>query len=87
MRPNTDAAEAAQLVEWLAQDYQRVRLLPDGSVACLGRLLYTTAIFLGCDRWGFSKRFCFEDHALAAQRFEELQGEDTEPAGYIARRP
>lgn len=86
MRPNSDAAEVAQLVEWLAQDYQRVRVLPDGSIACLGRLMYTTAIFLGVDRYGWSRRFCFKDHGLAARRFEELEGEDSEPAGYIARR-
>lgn len=29
---------------------------------------------LGCDRHGFSRRFCFEDRALADKRFAEECG-------------
>jgi hypothetical protein len=72
--------------EWLRMNYREVRKLPDGSYAGIDRLLFTTAIFLDLDRWGWGKRFCFEDHALAAQRFNELQSADDEPQGFIARR-
>ena len=75
-----------QIVEELSQGYLAVRVLPDGSIACLGDLLFTRAIYLGCDRDGWAHRFCFEDRALASKRFYELQSEDDEPAGFIARR-
>lgn len=80
-------AQAAELLEWLRHNYDEVRALPDGSIAARSRLLFTTAIFLGLNRWGYQKRFCFESSALAARRFGELTSEDDEPAGYIARRP
>jgi hypothetical protein len=76
-----------ELVAFIRQQgYSDVRLLPDGSVAAICELLYTRAIHLGCDRWGWSHRYCFADRELAAQRFAELQGEDDVPAGHIARR-
>lgn len=66
--------------------YRDVRVLPDGSVAALVDLLFTRAIALGCTELGWSTRFCFEDKALADKRFSELQSEDDEPQGYVARR-
>ena len=81
-------AKAQELVIWLLEsgDYLDARVLPDGSVAALIRLIYTKAICLGCSRAGFESRFCFSDFELAHQRFAELQSEDDEPAGHIARR-
>jgi hypothetical protein len=74
------------IVEELKQGYLKVRVLPDGSIAALGDLLFTRAIYLGCDRDGWARRFCFEDRKLAVTRFNELQTEDDEPVGYTARR-
>lgn len=68
-------------------EYLRVRRLPDGSVAALGDLLFTRAIHLRCDLWGWERRFCFKDRDLAVAQFEALQTEDDEPTGWIARRP
>ncbi len=45
--------------------YIECRELPDGSIACVNDLLYTRALYLGCDEFGFSSRFCFSDRALA----------------------
>lgn len=75
-----------QIAAQIAADYQAVRILPDGSVAAVGRLLFTTAIYLGCTPWGYDSRFCFESRSLALKRFNELQSEDDVPQGYIARR-
>jgi hypothetical protein len=77
---------AEQLADYLRSQYDQVRVLPDGSVAALGGLMFTTAIFTACNSWGFERRFCFEDRGLALQRFAELQHCDDEPQGYIARR-
>lgn len=79
--------EAAQsLADALACQYRQVRVLPDGSVACLQDLLFTRAILLGVNAKSFTRRFCFEIRSLADRRFSELQSADDEPAGWIARR-
>lgn len=83
---NVSAAQA--LANTLVADhgYLKARVLPDASVACLVQLLFTKAIILGCQNTGWNNRFCFKDQALAEQRFNELQSEDDEPQGFIARR-
>lgn len=78
--------EANELADWLAENYAEVRRLPDGSYAGLNRLLYTTAIFLDLDAWGYGRRFCFESDTTARERFAALQSADDEPAGYVAKR-
>lgn len=78
--------KTAELAEWLRTQYEQVRVLPDGSVAALNSLMFTTAIFTGCATFGFERRFCFEDRGLALQRFAELEHCDDEPAGFVARR-
>lgn len=67
--------------------YIDVRVLPDGSIAAVGELLTTRAIFLGCNAWGWERRFCFSDRALALQEFSKLQSEQDMPQGFIASRP
>lgn len=82
---NKAAADLAkQMLQW---GHRQARVLPDGSVAGLIDLLTTRAIVLGCTEDGWSRRFCFADRQLADQRFAELQSEDDEPQGFIARRP
>lgn len=70
----------------LKQGYLQARVLPDGSVAALLQLVFTRAIVLGCTSNGWSSRFCFADQDLADRRFCELENEDDEPEGFIARR-
>lgn len=82
----TNLAAAHALAEALDPCYLTTRVLPDGSVAALLELMFTRAICLGCTEYGWARRFCFEDRALASRRFAELQSEDDEPAGYVARR-
>lgn len=79
-------AETEELVQWLKNQYRDAKVLPDGSIACLCDLLYTRAIMLGCDRYGFERRFCFEDRKLANRRYEELQSENDIPQGFTASR-
>lgn len=82
--------EWPELHDWLMRHggYIDVRLLPDGSIAGLMRLLTTVAICLDVTRTcSYERRFCFRDAALAMQRFSELQSEDDTPEGWHARRP
>ena len=74
------------LGRWLAAQYPAVRKLSDGSYAALMPLLFTTSVILGCTRWGYSRRFCFESPIRAREVFNALESEDDEPVGYIARR-
>lgn len=79
--------EVVDLVKAVRESgYLDARLLPDGSIAAIGDLLYTRAVFLGCDRFGYARRFCFEDRGLALLRYLELQSEDDVPVGAIAQR-
>jgi hypothetical protein len=79
-------AEFLQTVKTMG-GFREVRVLSDGSIAALGDLLYTRAIHLGCDLWGWSRRFCFSDRARADSEFAKLQTEDDTPEGWVARRP
>lgn len=92
--PAKDAVSDTQFQDQETQDilesvrplYAMVRVLPDGSIAGLHDLLYTRAVFLGVNLYGWTKRYCFEDRALATRRFHELASEDDIPEGYTARR-
>lgn len=77
-----------QIIEQIKSngEYIDVKVLPDGSIAALGDLLYTRAIHLGCNQLGWERRFCFSDRSLADRCYAELVSADDEPSGYIARR-
>jgi hypothetical protein len=66
--------------------YREVRLLADGSIIAIGDLMFTRAIYMDVDLNGWSRRFCFENRALADTEFQRLENEDQEPTGWIARR-
>lgn len=85
--PMSDERKVVEsIADELRPDYLSVRILPDGSIAALGDLLYTRAIYLGVNRISWERRFCFEDRALASRRFAELKSEEDVPEGYTARR-
>lgn len=85
---SVNAEDAQKLCAWLveSQGYLEARVLPDGSVAALGDLMFTRSIVLGCDWDGWAYRFCFENRPLANVRYHELQSEEDVPEGHIARR-
>ena len=80
-------AETLELVKALRQDYEWARVLDDGSIAAVGRLFYTTALYLGMDRCGWERRFCYADSLQALEVLCALKSEDDEPEGWVARRP
>ena len=69
-----------------AGSYREVRELQDGTLAGLGKLLFTSAIYHDLEPLGWGRRFCFEDPALAQQQFDALTDSDHEPTGWVARR-
>jgi hypothetical protein len=66
--------------------FYEMRQLDDGTLIGLGPLMYTTAIYIDVERWGWGKRFCFKEHDTAVQEFRKLASGDEEPVGYVARR-
>lgn len=78
----------AELVEWLKPMYSEVRVLEDETIVALSDLMFTRAIYIGMDRHGFEKRFCFQDPARAKEEYDKLvTGDDEPPEGsYVARR-
>ena len=80
-------APDADLVQSLQNDYDAVRVLVDGSIVGLGKLMFTTAVYMGLNRWGYERRYCFQEPERARAEFEKLASEDDEPAGWIAKRP
>jgi len=80
------------LPDWITPEWQKennyisLRALDDGSVIGLYPLLFTLAIIMDIEPWGYRRRFCFEDREKAVSEFARLESGDDEPVGYIARR-
>lgn len=81
----TEAQKLAKYLEERNEGYT-CRVLADGSVACMFDLLFTRAIALGCTRDTYSHRFCFESKRTAQLRFLQLDSQNDEPVGYVAKR-
>ncbi len=86
-REQVEAEKAAQLVRWLANDYKRVRALPDGTVIAIGELLTTRALYVGMSFMGWEQRYCFDPREGADRAFDAMRTGDDEVTGFIARRP
>lgn len=67
-------------------NYLVVDFLRDGTIIGLGDLMFTRAIYIDLDLYGWGKRFCFEDKDLAVAEYMKLQTGDDEPTGLVARR-
>jgi hypothetical protein len=79
--------EIEELVEFVKlSGYENVRVLEDETIVGTLDLLFTRAIFMGLDRTGWEKRFCFEDRSRADSEVMKLQTGDDEPTGWVARR-
>lgn len=76
----------AQIKKMGAGSFLDVRELEDGTIVGLGRLLFTTAIYIDLDIWGWGRRYCFEDSALAQEQYQRLQSGDDIPQGWVAQR-
>jgi hypothetical protein len=88
MLTEISAIPESELAGWLAQNgYDNVRVLADGTIVGTTRLLFTTGLCVGLDRWGWERRYCYEDRQLAAKACEAMQSGDDEPLpGWVARR-
>lgn len=72
--------------EMKEQGYSNLRVLPDGTIIGTLELMFTRAIFIGLNRSGWDKRFCYKDKMLAISELAKLVDQDSEPTGWVARR-
>lgn len=73
-------------IKSMSSTYIDVRELADGTIVGIGELMFTRAIYMDMDRFGWGRRFCFEDRELASAEYAKLESGDDEPTGFIARR-
>lgn len=66
--------------------YHDVQMLEDGTIICLGDLMFTRAIHMDMNLNGYGRRFCFDDHLLAETEYAKITTGNDEPTGWIARR-
>lgn len=63
------------------------RQLDDGTYVALGRLMFTTALFIGVVGHQYARRYCYTALCDAVDAYNTLTTGDDEPTGWIARRP
>jgi hypothetical protein len=66
--------------------YRDVAMLKDGTIIGIGELMFTRAIYMDIDLYGWGRRFCFEDRDRATEEYAKIRTGDDEPTGWIARR-
>ncbi|KWF81261.1 hypothetical protein WL94_28215 [Burkholderia cepacia] len=77
----------AELLDYIAsQGYTDMRELADGTIVGLGRLLFTTALYIDLDAEGWARRYCFERRADAERELSALTSGDDVPSGFVAQR-
>lgn len=76
------------LLTWLADNgYQSLRTLEDGTIVGTLELVFTRSVVIGLDRWGWERRYCYEDRPLATLACAALQtGDDIPLSGFVAER-
>lgn len=77
-----------ELLDYLkTQEFIELRVLEDGSICGIGKLMYTTALYIGLDSTGWERRYCYPEKQQAQKALGYLVTGDDEPAtGYVARR-
>ncbi len=75
-----------ELEKWLLQnDYYQLKVLPDGRICGLLRMLFTEALVINMDWSGYEYRYCYEPDTLASSELEKYDG-TTEPTGWIVKK-
>jgi len=76
-----------EFIDMLKDDgYENLRVLDDGTIVGTSELIFTRALYIDLNPYGWEKRFCFENRELAVAEVHKLKSGDDEPTGYIARR-
>lgn len=66
-------------------EYSDFTEMPDGSLACVAKFLFTCAILHGVESFGYNDRWCYHDKGEARDALEEWKeryAAQVEPAGW-----
>jgi hypothetical protein len=77
-----------ELITYLAlEGYQNLRILDGGIIGTID-MITTRALVIDLDRYGYYKRYCYQDRGRADEACYALENIDDEPlAGYSAIKP
>lgn len=81
-----DAKRIAEELRKPMYGYCAVRVLADGTICATHDLMYTRAVLIDCDNYGYSRRFCFKSAEKADEEFAKLRTGDDTPTGFVASR-
>jgi hypothetical protein len=70
-----------------ALGYQHVRAVPNQDTCGLMRMLYTTALVVGLDNTGYSRRYCYESYDDACYALSQWDGSGDPPGPWIKEKP
>jgi len=80
--------ERAELVAKLnAEGYKRCVILPGGQLAGIMPQLFTTALCVGLDEYGYRTRFCYERKEDAIAALDAWDGKGDPPGPWIKEKP
>lgn len=76
-----------KLLDMLAESYQNVRTLEDGTIVATLELLYTRSLVVDLGWWGWGHRYCYPDRTRATLACAAMRtGDDSPLDGYVAER-
>jgi hypothetical protein len=69
-----------------ALEYEFPRLLPTGEWAALQRMFVTVGLFIGIDKFGYTRRFCYPDALSALLALAEWDGVGDPPGPWLVEK-
>jgi hypothetical protein len=73
-----------QLFKYLeTEGYSHLTEIPGRGICGVTRMIYTTGLVYGIDRYSYKGRYCFETMAVAVQSLNEWSGADDPPGDWI----
>ena len=70
-----------------AEGYVRCIKLPNGQVAGLLQMIYTTALCVGLDELGYQRRYCYETKQQATEALDAWDGMGDPPGLWLKEKP
>ena len=71
----------------LALGYESARMLPNGEIAAVMRMLFTAGLFVGVDSYAWRTRFCYETLQEAEDALAVWDGSGDPPGKWIKEKP
>ncbi len=75
------------LLTQLAEDYQNLKVMPNGIACGIGKMVFTTALYVGLNHCGYERRYCYEEWTAAVAALEAWDGTGDPPGPWIKEKP